>query len=368
MASIADDQMRYLFLIILLQFTNMLFAQGVKELGVKGFTGFIVPHKPTLAPLYRDVPTGFKLTYDVQTTGTKEWQQLYNYPKTGGSFIYLDYGSPDLGKTYALIPHYSFPFTKNKASAAQFLFRIGLGLGYNSVIYDPVVNNKNTVLSTRLSLGATLDLVYTQSISSRVKAEASVSFLHFSNGAMKLPNSGINVLHGNLGLIYQLQRAKPEYLHHDLKEIERPLGITASLSTGIHEAVTIGAGSYPFLVTSLILDKRISRKSRFGAGVDFFFSESLRREVQFDNRLDDNEGIDSKRMGVTLSYELLISKFSFLYQLGVYIYDPYGIFKPYYLRWALRHYFTPRIFSSIGVKSHAAKAEAVEFSFGYKIK
>jgi hypothetical protein len=69
-----------------------------------------------------------------------------------------------------------------------------------------------------------------------------------------------------------------------------------------------------------------------------------------------------------LSHELMLDKYSVMMQTGYYFYDPYKAFQTIYFRLGLRRYFSEKLYSSIGVKSHSAKAEAMEFAIGYRIK
>ena len=58
---------------------------------------------------------------------------------------------------------------------------------------------------------------------------------------------------------------------------------------------------------------------------------------------------------------------SILTQLGYYVYYPFDFEGQVYNRMGARYYFTKNIFGSVSVRSHAAKAEAVEFSIGYRL-
>jgi hypothetical protein len=56
-----------------------------------------------------------------------------------------------------------------------------------------------------------------------------------------------------------------------------------------------------------------------------------------------------------------------LTQVGYYAYYPYKFEGRVYLRLGLKYYFTKNIFGAITLKTHAAKAEAVEFGVGIRI-
>jgi len=74
---------------------------------------------------------------------------------------------------------------------------------------------------------------------------------------------------------------------------------------------------------------------------------------------------DYRRVGVFIGHELRFNKVAFVSQLGYYIYWPYEFENQFYNRLGLKRYFyNDKMFASITVKAHWAKAEAVEFGIG----
>lgn len=340
-----------------------------KVVGADFFRGAIYEHKEQVSHLVTDHPWGVRITFDQQTTGSEAWETRYNYPDVGLTFIYLDYNNPVLGQSIALIPHYQFYIGKNRASRSQFNYKIGLGLAYNTEKYDPEENNKNNVLSTDLSFGILFQAGYQFAITQRTYLVSSVAMTHFSNGSIKKPNSGINVFALNLGMSYRLDSGPIEYLPNTETPFRKPpVGFTVALSSGMHEAVRVGSGADPFFVLSGLVDKQLNRKSIFGIGLEWFYSVSLKKIRKYDYWLEDGENPDFKRVGLVISHELLLNRLSLITQAGYYLYDPYSKFSTTYLRAGLRRYFGKKIFGSIAVKSHAARAEAAEFAIGYRIK
>ena len=76
---------------------------------------------------------------------------------------------------------------------------------------------------------------------------------------------------------------------------------------------------------------------------------------------------DWKRVGVFVGHELFINKMSFETQLGYYVYYPYDFEGRVYNRIGLKRYFGDKFFGAITLKSHGAKAEAVEFGIGVRL-
>jgi hypothetical protein len=83
--------------------------------------------------------------------------------------------------------------------------------------------------------------------------------------------------------------------------------------------------------------------------------------------LDIDPDTDFKRAGMFLGYELYISKLSVLAQLGYYVYYPFDFEGQVYNRIGLKYYFGKKLFGAVTLKSHGAKAEAVEFGLGIRL-
>ena len=76
---------------------------------------------------------------------------------------------------------------------------------------------------------------------------------------------------------------------------------------------------------------------------------------------------DYKRVGLFVGHELFINKMSVETQLGYYVYYPFDFEGRTYFRVGLKRYFGEKWFGAITLKSHGAKAEAVEFGVGIRL-
>jgi hypothetical protein len=76
---------------------------------------------------------------------------------------------------------------------------------------------------------------------------------------------------------------------------------------------------------------------------------------------------DYKRVGVFIGHELFINEMSIISQLGYYVYYPFDFEGRMYNRMGLKRYFGDKVYGAITLKSHGAKAEAVEFGIGIRL-
>ena len=128
---------------------------------------------------------------------------------------------------------------------------------------------------------------------------------------------------------------------------------------------------FPFYILSAYADKRWTHKSAFQIGADVFFSQFLKEYIAYRYAAFPEEGEDGtadyKRVGVFAGHELFINKMSLVTQFGYYVYYPYDFEGRTYIRIGLKRYFGEKWFAALTLKSHGAKAEAVELGVGIRL-
>ncbi len=361
----------YLTLAFTLAYGNVMgqFRSGQKMVGAKYQVGKIVKHRETISHLITEFPVSLQLTYDRKTHGTEEWEKRFNFPDIGLTFIYTDFRNPVLGRYYALLPTFNFYTRKKRDARYQFIYRLGFGPNYSTETYDRDNNNKNSIVSTKFSFGVLFEAENRFSISKNWQAIASINFTHFSNGAIRLPNRGINVLNTSLGVAYLLDYDGGTGNNIPEEGILRDKwGLVATLAGGFHEAVEINAGTHPFFVLSAAVDKQLNRKSTFSLGLDWFYSVALKKFRVNDYTWEGDELPDFNRVGIFIGHDLRVNEVALFSQLGYYLYDPYSFFTPIYFRLGLKYNFSPKVAAGVAVKSHGPTAEAVEFLISHRIK
>ncbi|MCY1373005.1 hypothetical protein D9M69_602520 [compost metagenome] len=68
-----------------------------------------------------------------------------------------------------------------------------------------------------------------------------------------------------------------------------------------------------------------------------------------------------------MGHELFVNKLSLETQFGYYTYAPLDYLDPIYQRLGLKYYLMDEIFMGVALKTHAAKAEALEFGIGVRL-
>jgi len=359
------------FLLILFA-VSVSFAQNEDDktnytFDASAFYGSIILHNPDITHLITEHPAGFILGYNRKTYGLEDWEQWYNYPDLGASFIYQDMVNPTLGKNYSLYAHFNFYFFKRNLQ-----FRIGQGVAYTTNPYDKNHNFRNNAYGSQLLSSTFLMLNYhKENIYKGLGFKAGISVIHYSNANVKAPNTSTNTLALNAGLTYTLQQDEPDFIQKEKVKITEPVKYNFAFRTGINESDNIGAGQFPFYIISAYADKRLGRKSAIQFGTDVFFSNFLKDLIRFQSAAFPENNVaadtDFKRVGVFVGHELFINKLSIETQLGYYVYYPFDFEGKVYNRFSLKRYFSEKVFGAISLKSHGAAAEAVEFGVGIRL-
>lgn len=335
---------------------------------VNYFAGNIALHNNDILHLITGHPEGFIFGFNKKTFGNEAWQQRYNYPDYGVSFVYQDLKNKTLGNNYGLFAHYNFYFFKR-----NLMLRIAQGLAYNTNPYDKIENPRNVAFGSKILSATYLMLNYKKErLFNCFGLQAGLSLIHYSNANTQAPNTSINTIAFNLGLNYNLDEESEVYID-DLKDekFSEPIKYNLAFRSGINESDVIGSGQFPFYIFSAYADKRLSHVSAVQFGADVFFSNFLKELIYYKSVAFPEENVsgdeDYKRVGLFVGHELYINRMSVETQLGYYVYYPYDFEGRTYMRIGLKRYFGKQLFGAVTLKSHGAKAEAVEFGIGVRL-
>ncbi len=333
------------------------------------FYGTILEHNPDIGHLITHHPEGFILQYNLKTFGINEWERRHNYPDWGFTFAYQDMKNPALGELYGLYSHISWYFLKRNLRLS-----VSQGVAYATNPYHPDDNYLNNAFGSSFMSATILKLNYhRENIWNGFGLQAGISLFHYSNGNFTTPNTSTNTFAFNAGLNYSLyQEPLPEYLPFEREKYSESIQFNVLLRFGINESDVIGMGKFPFIVVSAFADKRFTRSSSVYAGTELFLSYFLKELIEYraiaypEDEITGDE--DFKRVGIFAGYQFRINKLAPFVNAGYYIYYPYDFEGKMYNRLGLKRYFGEKeqIFGMMSVKSHAAKAEAVEFGVGVR--
>lgn len=366
--------MKKVFFVFFILCKVFVFGQEKKEgnkhfsyVDISYFYGNIALHNTDIQHLITGHPEGMILGWSRKTFGERAWEQRYNYPDYGVSFSYQNLKNKYLGKNYALYAHYNFYFFNR-----SLMFRVGQGLAYTTDPYDKEENYRNIAFGSQIMSSTYLMLNYKKErIIDRFGLQAGFSLIHYSNANVRAPNTSINSIAFNVGVNYQLDEEQPEFIGtHTRERFTEPVRYNMVFRSGVNESDIVDSGQYPFYIFSFYADKRLSRKSAVQLGTEVFYSNFLKEYIKFKSIAYPEDGIsgneDYKRAGMFVGHELFVNRLSLLTQLGYYLYYPVEFEGRFYQRIGLKYYLGYKLFGALTLKTHAAKAEAVEFGVGIR--
>ncbi|MDY0217053.1 MAG: acyloxyacyl hydrolase [Bacteroidales bacterium] len=326
----------------------------------------LLPHHKMMFPLAERDFLNFKLDFSKQRTGKAYWEQKYNYPETGISFLYSELSSPDkIGSAFALLPFINIFIDPSKKLTQGFYF--ACGIGYLTEKFDRLENYKNIGIGSHLNASVRLYYNLRFPISQHFLMESGLGFTHFSNAAIAHPNRGLNQMSLALGIRYQ--NAKPQFnaIVLDtafLRSWEPQIYFNAGykrLFVGdetAYGAYTMGTAvlwKYSFLKSALF-------------GLDVFYDDSDQAFYKANGTvLPAHQFI---KTGLYVGHQWAMNRFSFGIQFGGYLYAPnkVGDVGNFYNRLVLRYRVSQSLSLNSSIKAHFAKADFMEWGLVYQPK
>lgn len=340
------------------------------SLEVKAQYGFLLSHHLELDIFNAHFPA-VEITLQRETWGTKRWEQAYNYPSYGISFWYSGLGGFDaIGSAYALYPTINFPLTRNDKQSLH--FKLGIGVAYLTNHFDRIENYKNFAIGSAFNFSASLYFDYRHKISKQFTLSAGLGLTHFSNGSTKTPNYGLNILSATVGITGYLSKPNPglkkQFLpKHYPFEFDGSRFLEMQFSTAVATKDMTEQLGERFMVYALYTNimARVSYKSKFGAGLDYTYDESdvfiLHKSMNQEPDLR-----DATKVGLSLAYELVISRVSFLFNAGMNVAGKERSEGDFFQRLTLKYHFTDNWFANLALSTHLGKAEYIGIGLGYR--
>ena len=311
-----------------------------------------------------------ELSLHRNTFGEHRWEVLHNYPSIGFTFYYSGFGkdsiSAELGRVFALYPYINFPITPGERS--KLTFKLGVGVSWLTNKFHPTENFHNYAIGSHLNAAVNLSFEYRQRIVDRLHWVTSAGLTHFSNGATRTPNMGINIFSVATGFSWYLaspkslidKKLRPKnYLfefdgkRHFVTDVQYTLGFKdMSQQYGTHNYYFVHN-----IAANLML--QLTERDRLGIGAEF---------------INDNSGKVThpgwtNEIGVLASYEMLLDRVSFMFNLGLRNNDV--LFSKsflFYQKVALRYYFNENWFATLAFTTYDIKADFIGIGFGYHIQ
>lgn len=321
-----------------------------------------------------NVPKGlthsFELAASRKTFGEKPWHKALNFPETGFSFTYYHFGDNKIfGDAYALTHFVKFYLFRTKVVNSY--ARIGVGLGFLTRHYDYISNPNNNIVGSTVNLTFSFRLGFEWKLSKQVLLNTAFTFAHFSNGSAKLPNYGINLAMGTVGLkvyprlgTYNYNCTKVRPKKHD--------EVIVRYGLGLYQKNGLNGPTYFAHVASIAYARYTSTANKVFAGVALEYFPGL-SDFLYVNDLTSKK--DAKKSSFVTSLfwgdEVLVGRIGYFIGLGVYVPGSKIMTKPIYFKTGCNYYLAEfgkrkgfKCFVGMNVKSHTSVAQYWEVATG----
>ncbi|HAW58173.1 MAG TPA: hypothetical protein DCX03_04025 [Bacteroidales bacterium] len=326
--------------------------------------GFILPHHPEMKVFTNHHITGLEVSFLKSSNGEKEWQRTFNYPVMGLSYFYSQLGNTGiLGSVHAIYPCIDFPLISSRSTLLA--LRLGAGLGWFTKTFHRIDNYKNVAIGSHLNAALCSELSVQFGLSSYLSLKMGASFIHFSNGAVKVPNYGINFPALHIGFEGTFKKIPIIPVVHQAQSVNFQPHIRIALSGAIKEIFPVGGQQYNVLNLSLNGITPVSRYFISGLGMDITWDQSDKELLARQGVYISNEA-EIINYGVNLFGGLRIGKLDLCLHAGTYIYRKEKSDNIIYDKIVASYTIFENWQLYLTLKTHFAKADYFAAGLGYQ--
>lgn len=328
-----------------------------------------------------------------KTLTTKAWHSSFNNPQIGIQVFQTKFRNGEyqfqesLGEPIIIAGVFQAPFTSSK----KLYFGYNLGLGA-AIGWKPYVDNLfNISIGSKTSFYIELGLNVKKSLTKYIDLGLNLGVTHYSNGAAKLPNFGINIGNAFLNLDYKLGKIKEikeiSFSEILIKKTKVDLSFFMSSKSTLIKVDSLNNNklivkSYPVFGISGIVSKPLNRKNKLGIGLSLTHNPTngvvnYQQKIEEENPgsiIDVSESYVSESwkenilMSTYLAYELQVGQVSVLVQPSFYLYRGVKLdyIPNFYQRLGIRYNTKRKAFVGFNLRAYSFHvSDFIEWNIGY---
>lgn len=325
----------------------------------------------------------------LQTNGSKDWHHVHNFPQmgVGVQLTRLDYAE-EIGRPFSVFAFYNGTFFRQQKHALR--YSIDFGVATNWKPYNKDTNPYNVTIGSESTVHLSFGVEYAYRFAKQFEVGIGGAFTHFSNGALRKPNKGLNLLSPRLRLSYLLRETNLPVRRTD---IDKPTGNEVFVAIGFgpkryecdykffDDKTPENFDIYPSNAKfhSITLQTgflhRYGHKGKYGGGVNLLYDTWMGAIIRA--RAGDAEiemGNVSQRfaLGLFAAHELCINRLSVVTQLGINVAEPKNLPDRKtrdFERMGVKYTFTEKVSAGVYIYAHRfSKADFIEWSIGYSLQ
>lgn len=328
---------------------------------------------------------GGEIEFGWQTLGTKEWEHAHKLPSFGIGLgaAFLD-NEKEIGQPWSLFGFYNGTIARWGGHAIMYNVQAGLAWGWEP--YDEKTNPDNLAIGSKATCRVSVGFDYAYTIRNRWKLGVGAGFTHYSNGAIRKPNKGINLANAHVSLAYMLEKRPLPAVHKPAKklkgnEIDFTIGYGLKrfeVDTTIYREINpykLGA-RYNSVTMQCQFLHQYCHKGKYGIGFSGLYDDFTGSDTR--EKGDDVEviyGPVHKRFwfGVFGAHELCIGQLAIVTQMGYYLHRPGRIAKRQqkdvsFQRAGLKYTLPFGMHAGVNIYAHRLTvADFIEWNIGYSL-
>ena len=360
--------MKLALLLVFLIGENYAFSQSK---GASVFVGNIVRHREFLT---FDQPTytqGIELEYIAKKDTSIAWQRFWRMPDIGHHLHIHNFRNDQLGRAIAYYPSVSFNLWSKGSWKAQ--CQMGNGISYLTKKYE-FFNKENNAIGSHWNSTLALRFQLSYVAPNNLEFTLGPQFFHYSNGAARAPNAGINTA----SLIFGVKHLSNEIPKYSKGTRYRPSPnfdrwkLELNVGLGFRQINIPNGLTFRVPQVSIFAHYYVLEYFRIVAGFSYQYNyaDYYFQKTQFEtNEVAAREARDY--LG-KISGDFLFGNFFARFQFGFYIpieekifNDPFStMFSLNYGRKILPNSET-KLFFGVGVRSHKFVAQYLSINTGF---
>jgi hypothetical protein len=313
----------------------------LKGWGAEVTVGFgkIWKHTPNFQPEIEHASAAFELAIAKQLHGKKSWEYQQDYPSIGIAACLTNLGNNDvLGNAYSIMPFMEIPIFRSKKMGA--IFRVGSGLAYITEHYDYLENPTNNVIASHGNNITQFSGTFRWEPSPYFAVGIGGSFTHYSTGAVRVPNLGINIPAARIGIRYTpVPLGKNDFITHKLFPPTKKILFQAQTGIGFKESYPSHGPMYHVFILELSAGKMISRSNKLSAGMMGTYKESSESFIKQQEIYEDNFFLNSCSLAGFVKDDFIFGFFGISLMAGYNFYQPSPLEFGFYQKVGIPFYF-----------------------------
>lgn len=342
--------------------------------------GIILPTNIHLQNYDRLAYKGYTGKILKQTLGKQEWEKLFNYPQYGIGFFAYDFlDNKQMGSPFAIYGIYNAKI--KQWGKLKWYHDINFGISFNSIPFSNEKNYINTSVSTQTNMFISLGTGLYYEIGRHFDLGLNVKFNHLSNGAIRIPNKGLNSVAPQLSIVYYPERISLQKNDTISFNTEKYNTLEFSVFGGKKDAFYRGDNrddlplydgfDYSVYGAEAYYMQQYSPKSAYGVGMGITYDGEYNHTMYVsDSMVYQKKRFSNDRVlfSIIPTYRLMIGKLYVNVGAGVY---PFKKMRKYdkdilFQKIGLQYQITDRFFASFGINAYSFHiANYLEWKLGY---